>query len=79
MNQKPIKECDELLAALGIGEAWAITDVLMKLIESTEYFLDVKDYDRHGWEEVSHCTKVGRKMISDIQLALKNIYNNESI
>lgn len=72
-KEQPMEKNDKLLAALGVGEAWPITDVLMKLIESTEYLLDVKNYDRQGWEEVSHCTKVGRKMVSDILVALKDL------
>lgn len=71
-KEQPMDKNAKLLAALGVGEAWPITDVLMKLIESTEYLLDVKNYDRQGWEEVSYCTKVGRKMVSDILVALKD-------
>jgi hypothetical protein len=58
-----LKRKDE---ALGFGEAWPLPDVLSKLVESTEYLLDVKNYDKVGWEEVSHCTKLGRQYIDKI-------------
>lgn len=64
------QETARLREALGVNDAWPITDVLLKLIEATEYLLDVKNYDKTGWEEVSHCTKVGRKMMESINEAL---------
>lgn len=60
-----------MMEALGVNNPWPITDVLTKLIESTEYLLNVNNYDKHGWEEVSHCTKVGREILTKLNQALK--------
>lgn len=63
---KSQEKCSKYEGALGLGESWPITDVMQKLVESTEYLLDVKNYDRTGWEEVSHCTKLGRQYVGKI-------------
>ena len=54
----------QIVQILGFHEAWPLRDVLSKLVESTEYLLNVKNYDGHGWEEVLHCTKRGREIIA---------------
>ncbi|HYH14001.1 MAG TPA: hypothetical protein VD794_02205 [Flavisolibacter sp.] len=64
------EERDKYREALGCGEAWPITDVLQKLVESTNYLLDVYNYDRVGWEEVSYCTKLGVQYIEKINAVL---------
>lgn len=61
-----VKQNSDIREALGIDKPWPITDVLNKLVESTEYLLEVKNYDKVGWEDVSHCTKIGREMSAKI-------------
>lgn len=63
------KEVSDLL---GTHEPWPLTDVLLKLIESTEYLLHVNNYDRHGWEEVSHSTKIGSEYLDKLTQSLKS-------
>lgn len=53
-----------LQEVLGIHNAWPLVGVLKKLTGAAKYLLDVKNYDRHGWEEVSHCVKRGEEIIS---------------
>jgi hypothetical protein len=54
---------DELVKLLGTDNAWPLVNVMEKLVESTEILLHKKDYDRHGWEEVSHCVERGKEII----------------
>lgn len=65
-------ERDKYREALGVHDSWPVTDVLNKLVEATEYLLDVKNYDRVGWEEVSHCAKLGREYSTKILEALNS-------
>ncbi len=37
--------------------AWPLSEVLKKLIEAADILLNKKDYDGHGWEEISHAVK----------------------
>ena len=57
--QQPIT--DEIL---GNDKSWPLKDVLDKLIEASEILLHEKNYDRHGWEEISHCVKRGKEIVS---------------
>jgi hypothetical protein len=50
--------------ALGIDTAWPLVDVLDKLIEGTEILLNKKNYDGHGWEEISLAVKKGKEVVS---------------
>lgn len=54
---------ERIVEILGVYNAWPLKDVLAKLVEVTEYLLDVKNYDRTGWEEVSGCAKRGREYL----------------
>lgn len=36
------------------GESWPLRDVLAKLVEASEILLHQKNYDGHGWEQISH-------------------------
>jgi len=49
---------------LGNDNPWPLKDVLNKLIEASEILLHEKNYDRHGWEEISRCVKRGKEIVS---------------
>jgi hypothetical protein len=61
-----LKELPELPIdkIIGMDEAWPLVDVLKKLIEASEILLHKKDYDGHGWEEMEHCVKRGKEIVS---------------
>lgn len=46
------KELEELL---GLSKPWCLKDVLVKLVSASNILLLDKNYDGHGWEEISHC------------------------
>ncbi len=47
-----------------LGNAWPTKDVLRKLIFAAEYLLHEKNYDGHGWEEISHCVQRGKEILN---------------
>lgn len=48
---------------LAENEPWSLYEVLKKLVEASEILLIKKDYDGHGWEEISHAVKRGKEII----------------
>jgi hypothetical protein len=59
MNTVPSLE-----SVLALDNPWCLRDVLKKLIEASEILLQQKDYDGHGWEEISHCVDRGNEIVS---------------
>ena len=53
-----------LQSVLALDNAWCLKDVLKKLIEASEILLLQKNYDGHGWEEISHCVDRGKEIVS---------------
>lgn len=53
-----------LQSVLALDNAWCLKDVLKKLIEASEILLLQKNYDGHGWEEISHCIDRGKEIVS---------------
>lgn len=51
---------------LDLTNPWPLKDVLNKLIEATEILLHQKNYDGHGWEEISHCVQRGKEIINNL-------------
>ncbi len=45
---------ERLRAVLMEGESWPLRDVITKLVEASEILLHQKNYDGHGWEQISH-------------------------
>ncbi len=56
----------ELQTLKGLNDSWPLKDILKKLIEGADILLNKKDYDGHGWEEIS----LARKMAKDKLKAL---------
>lgn len=52
---------------LDLDKPWPLKDVLAKLIEATEILLHQKNYDGHGWEEISHCVQRGKEIINNLE------------
>ena len=53
-----------LQSVLALDNAWCLKDVMKKLIEASEILLHQKNYDGHGWEEISHCVDRGKEIVS---------------
>ena len=53
---------EQIIEVFGLDNPWTLKDVLNKLIEASEILLHKKNYDRHGWEEISHCVKRGKEI-----------------
>lgn len=53
-----------LQSVLALDNAWCLKDVIKKLIEASEILLHQKNYDGHGWEEISHCVDRGKEIVS---------------
>lgn len=51
----------------GCDNAWPLQDVLTKLVDASDYLLHRKDYDGHGHEELLHCVKRGKEIISQLK------------
>lgn len=68
-NNTPI----EYYEAFGLNTSWPITEVLSKLIEASEILLEKKDYDGHGWEEISYATKRAKELVVFINGWLKKV------
>jgi hypothetical protein len=47
---------------LRINKPWSLKDILGKLIYAANHLLSKEDYDKHGWEEVSHALKEAEKV-----------------
>ena len=54
---------EQIIEVFGLDNPWTLKDVLNKLIEASEILLHKKNYDRHGWEEISHCVKRGKEIV----------------
>jgi len=67
---------DNRIDILGLKNAWPLKDVLKKLIEASEILLLKKDYDGHGWEEISHCVTRGKEILAMIE-GIKKITKKE--
>lgn len=48
-------------------EPWDLFSIIEKLATSTEYLLQVKNYDKVGWEEVAHCVYLAKEYIKNKQ------------
>lgn len=46
--------------ALMEDQSWPLRDVLAKLIEASEILMHQKNYDGHGWEQISHAIERGK-------------------
>ena len=71
MNQEKTNEplsktavMPSLQSVMALDNAWCLKDVLKKLIEASEILLLQKNYDGHGWEEISHCVDRGKEIVS---------------
>lgn len=54
--KKKNKELESHLdEVLGLYKPWSLKDVLAKLASASNILLLDKNYDGHGWEEISHC------------------------
>ena len=66
-NKKAEKQAavmPSLQSVLALDNAWCLKDVLKKLIDASEILLLQKNYDGHGWEEISHCVDRGKEIVS---------------
>lgn len=61
---------DKLEEALGIDQAWPLSDVLLKLCEASDHLLKHHDCDSHGHEGITLTVEYGRKYAVMIQQAL---------
>lgn len=50
-----------------LKEPWPLKDIIGKLVEASEILLNNKNYDGHGWEEISHATKMGKDVIKKLE------------
>lgn len=50
---------DEILR---LDQPWPLKDILAKLIEASDILLHDKNYDGHGWENISHATEEAKKI-----------------
>jgi|WetSurMetagenome_2_1015567.scaffolds.fasta_scaffold00103_17 hypothetical protein len=71
IDQKRIDDASDTRDAvieklLESDNSWSTIDVLKKLIEATEILLHEKNYDGHGWEEISHCVKRGKEILLNL-------------
>lgn len=64
-------ENERLREALGCSEPWNVIYVLEKLADAADFLLNHRDYDRTGWEEVSHCVKKAQEYGDRIVKALQ--------
>lgn len=51
---------------LDLHNPWSLKDSLQKLVEAANILLHQKNYDGHGWEEISHCVTRGEEIINKI-------------
>jgi hypothetical protein len=51
----------------GHDNPWPLSDVLEKLIWSSEYLLNKKDYDGHCHEEIRHCINRGKEILTHLK------------
>lgn len=51
---------ERLRAVLMEDQAWPLRDVLAKLVEAGEILMHQKNYDGHGWEEISTAIERGK-------------------
>ena len=62
-EQIKLNKAPNLQLILSLDNPWCLRDVLKKLIESSEILLNDKNYDGHGWEEISHCVERAKEII----------------
>lgn len=67
MTQKEKELKNQLDDILGMYEPWSLKDVLAKLAGASNILLLDKNYDGHGWEEISHCVDVANQIINKIE------------
>lgn len=65
-------------------EPWPIHDVVSKLVEASEILLHKKNYDGHGWEEISHAVAYAKQWLEEKEielpdcLAISHSYQSDS-
>lgn len=57
-------EHERLRAVLMEHEPWPLRDVLAKLVEAGDILMHEKNYDGHGWEQISHAIERGKAALS---------------
>lgn len=58
---------EQRFVSLDLDNPWPLVDVIKKLVSASEILLIDKNYDGHGWEEISHCVERGKEIISQIE------------
>ena len=56
----------ELQTLKGLNDSWPLKDILKKLIEGADILLNKKDYDGHGWEEISLARKMAKDKLKEL-------------
>jgi len=57
----------EAVEILNKSEPWPLRNILSKLVEASEILLHDKNYDGHGWENISVCADLAKRYVIEIE------------
>ena len=56
-----------------MSEPWCLEAVLKQLVKATDILLKEKGYDGNTYEEMEHCSKIGKELIEEIPIILGDL------
>ena len=65
---------EEVEEITGMSDTFTLSDILNKLIESSDILLHNKNYDGHGWEIIAKCTELAKEKVKQIENHIINTH-----
>lgn len=73
LDDGEVERYEKMEESLCLKDAWSLPEVLNKLIEASDILLDKKNYDGHGWEEISHARSKAKFILEQFHELLSQL------